>query len=70
MLDLVLISSLVRPYPSDHVFYRTLSVCPFDLRKKDPRHVYTFGVKAPPNSKYARFALHAEDKIDPLLTHY
>jgi len=51
------------PYPSDHVFYRTLSVCPFDLRLKDPRQVYTFGVKAPPNSRYELQFNHVEARI-------
>jgi len=43
--------------------WRTVSVCPFDLRRKDPRQTYVIGVKAPANSRYDLQFRHTESLI-------
>jgi len=39
-------------YPNDHVLWRTLSVCPTEIRREDPRNVWQVGVFGQPKTKY------------------
>lgn len=47
-----LVSMFTANYPKDHVLWRTLSVCPTDLRLEDPRHVWKIGVFGAPKMHY------------------
>jgi len=39
-------------YPHDHKLWRSLSVCPTEVRREDPRQVWNIGVAAPPGMRY------------------
>jgi hypothetical protein len=47
-----LVSIFHAPYPNDHALWRTLSVCPTEFRREDPRHVWHVGVYGQPKTKY------------------
>jgi len=64
-----LVSMFTAGYPQDHVLWRTLSVCPTDVRLEDPRHVWKIGVFGKPKTHY-QLQYRVTESLIPLNTYF